>query len=521
MKFVSDPKIARKISLMQQRVRWKHPLVHQLGIDQTQLSLAPSIDENATFKFCVIGDSGNGQHYGDSPQRRISQLMQSTIEDAKFVLHTGDVVYLVGSSEQYPENFIQPYREFLVGGDQAQRIIYDQMVFNQPCLPVPGNHDYYDLPIAYGLLSRLLWPLRQAFRYYIDLDVGWHGSHSGDAYARAFLDYLKTIPESDLKLHLEKHYTAETSTGKGLVYQPGQFTRLPNRYYRFRYGGIDFFALDSNTFNAPLPLDSQAKWQVKCQSLSKLRDQYRQQRDECISQIQVLDREPEDFDEQDRLDELLGQVEQLEEAIRDIEMQLDPSTNNVEIDFEQMEWLHQGLLESCRDSSVRGRILYFHHPPYVTEATKWDQGQTLAVRHYLRTVFDRVAEALDVKASTASIVDLVLCGHAHCFEHLQTLDTGHADRHTQWVICGGSGFSLRRQRREGNLLQEAVGQELRDVAISRCFLGKSGQGLNKKRAYSCLEVEILAGESLDFRLKPHIAEYHQKQWSTYAVDLAV
>jgi hypothetical protein len=133
------------------------------------------------------------------------------------------------------------------------------MVFNRPFLPVLGNHDYYDLPIAYGVLSQLLRPLRQAFRYQIDLDVGWHGSYQGDAYARAFLDYLKDIPESELQQHLKRHYTVQTSTGKGLNYQPGTFTRLPNRYYRFRYGGIDFFALDSNTFNAPLPLESSAR----------------------------------------------------------------------------------------------------------------------------------------------------------------------------------------------------------------------------------------------------------------------
>jgi hypothetical protein len=36
-----------------------------------------------------------------------------------------------------------------------------------------------------------------------------------------------------------------------LEYQPGSYTRLPNRYYHFRYGRAEFFALDSNTLLEP------------------------------------------------------------------------------------------------------------------------------------------------------------------------------------------------------------------------------------------------------------------------------
>src|SRR5690606_17643939 len=36
-------------------------------------------------------------------------------------------------------------------------------------------------------------------------------------------------------------------------YRPGSHTRLPNRYYRFRHGTVDFFALDSNTLDSPPP----------------------------------------------------------------------------------------------------------------------------------------------------------------------------------------------------------------------------------------------------------------------------
>ncbi|WP_373542810.1 metallophosphoesterase [Chamaesiphon sp.] len=524
MKLVSDPTIERKIAKMHERMRWHHPLFQQLGIDRTRLEIDDDLDPAQGFTFCVLGDSGNGVHQRDSPQRRVAKLMIESAPTAKFILHTGDVVYLVGSSEQYPENFIRPYQELLVGGDRnLEQIRYDSMVFNRPFLPVLGNHDYYDLPIVYGVLSQLLRPLRQAFRYSIDLDVGWHGSYQGDAYARAFLDYLQEIPESELQQHLERHYTVPTSTGKGLNYQPGKFTRIPNRYYRFRYGGIDFFALDSNTFNAPLPIESSAQGERHRQTLLADLDRLQAERERYLQIIQNLDPQaaaqptpaaPES------LDELLGRIEHLEESIRDLEKQLDPNTVHEQIDFEQLEWLERGLIESWQDPAVRGRMIYFHHPPYVTEATKWHQGQTLAVRHYLRQVFDRVELKLTKLIANRPLVDLVLSGHAHCFEYLETLDTGHADRGIKWAICGGSGFSLRRQRAEGNVLQERIDGQLRDVAVSHQFIGKTGRGALKKHPYSFLQVDVLPGSTLKFKLKPQVAEYHQLQWQYYPSELA-
>jgi Calcineurin-like phosphoesterase len=523
MNLVSDPPIARKIAKMQERMRWNHPLFQQLGIDRTQLVLDDGSDPQQGFTFCVLGDSGNGVHRHDSPQRCVAELMMRSTPSAKFILHTGDVVYQVGSSEQYPENFIRPYRELLVGGDRhPEQICYDSMVFNRPFLPVLGNHDYYDLPLIYGMLSQLLRPLRQAVRDRLDLDLGWHGSYQGDAYARAFLDYLKDIPESELQQHLEQHYTAQTSTGKGLCYQPGQFTRLPNRYYRFRYRGIDFFALDSNTFNAPLPIESSKRGDLHRQTLLADLDRFQTERDEHLRVMHNLDPdratqpklgEPEFFEE------LIGKVEQIEESIRDLEKQLDPNTVHEQIDFEQLEWLERGLIESWQDKTVRGRMIYFHHPPYVTEATKWHQGQTLAVRHYLRSVFDRVELEVKQLIDRRPLVDLVLSGHAHCFEYLETLATNHADRGIKWVICGGSGFSLRRQRSEGNILQERIDGQLQDVAVSHQFIGKTGRGENKQHPYSFLQVDVLPGHVLKFRLKPQVAEYHHLQWKYYTSEL--
>jgi len=93
-----------------------------------------------------------------------------------FHLHTGDVIYMVGSSE-YPKNFIEPYREFI--GEKPERIAYKQMNFTLPILPVPGNHDYYDLPFLYGLMAQTTLPLRRLLQFKLDLDIGWHGSYQG------------------------------------------------------------------------------------------------------------------------------------------------------------------------------------------------------------------------------------------------------------------------------------------------------------------------------------------------------
>ena len=110
----------------------------------------------------------------------------------------------------------------------------------------------------------------------------------------------------------------------------------------------------------------------------------------------------------------------------------------------------------------------------MTEATKWFQGQTLAVRHHLRNVLDAVQTEVGDLAQGQPLLNLVLCGHAHCFEYLRTEDTGHGDAHIPWVICGGSGYSLRRQRPEGPELREPMDGQERLVATSKLFFRTDG-----------------------------------------------
>jgi Calcineurin-like phosphoesterase len=523
VQFVSDPPISIKISKMKQRVRWLDSLILQRKVDQTQFVLDDGWDNNPEFSFLVIGDTGSGPERTYNPQRLVAEQMLSHIDTCRFVLHTGDVIYLAGSSEYYLDNFIKPYKEFLVGGDQPQRIAYNQMVFKFPIFPVLGNHDYYDLPLIHGFITGLTLPLRRLFKYRLDFDLGWHGSYQGKAYAQAFLDYLCQFRgREDLAHHLDRHYTAKTDRGWCLCYQPGIFTRLPNRYYTFRYGGIDFFALDSNTFNAPQPLPDTQAGETYRRVLEMRRINLEQQKLQMLEMSEKLN--PDLPENADQLNDLHTKLEQIEEVNIDINKQLEahqPPT----IDLEQLDWLRQQLIDSWHTEEVRGRIIFFHHPPYVTEATKWQQAQTLAVRYHLRQVLDEVAKAIGALPGARPIVDLVLNGHAHCLEYIRTLATGHADSNLNWIVCGGSGFSLRRQREEGSELFETVadseGTHTRLVARSHLFVGRNGHGSQKRRPYSFLRIDVQTGTPPRFVVRPYVVERFQQQWSTYQLESLV
>jgi hypothetical protein len=514
MRFVSDPATSLKIQKMQERVRWRTPKIIDRGIDQTRLEIDDPQEENA-FSFLVIGDSGSGRHPGHSPQRRIAEQMLLHRDECRFVLHTGDVVYLVGSSEFYPQNFIEPYREFLVGGDTPKKISFDQMVFNFPFLPVLGNHDYYDLPAFYGVLAQVSYPVRRLLRSRIDFDIRFHGSYQGKAFSQAFIDMLSVAEQQGNMIeHLDRHYSAKTSTGRCLKYEPGSFTRLPNRYYTFRYGGIDFFALDSNTINEPIPLSTDQQGQEDRQKLIDRQNEIEQEMQQLIAEVAKLDvSKPE---QSDQADDIRVKLQQLEEIQLDIEKQLN-AESSFATDYEQLDWLRDRLIQSWRSPEVRGRVVYFHHPPYVTEATKWYQAQTFAVRYRLRQVLDDVARQIDPKGRP--IVDLVLNGHAHCFEYLRTVDTGHADSNMNWIVCGGSGYSLRRQREEGTEITEQFdSSEERIVAKSQLFVGRAGQGTQKHRPYSFLRIDVTPDDPVKFVLRPYVSEWSRRRWHDHALD---
>ena len=322
------------------------------------------------------------------------------------------------------------------------------------------------------------------------------------------MDCLINLEPNQLRSHLDKHYTA--NNGTCLRYVPGEFTRLPNRYYSFRYGGIDFFALDSNTFNAPQPIAKGEAGLKYREQLNMRQVALEKERLALLEKAARLD--SNDPDQAEQIGDLSGEAEQLEEEIRDISKQLSPAPADNTNDTEQLNWLRDQLVASWQDPTCRGRLLYFHHPPYVTEATKWSQAQTLAVRQNLRQVLNEVKQALNGLPGHRPLVDLIINGHAHCLEYLRTANSELADANIPCLVCGGSGYSLRRQRSNGPEVFEIVEGTSQQVATSHLFIGRNGQGSQKRRPYSCLRIDVKAGDPPKFIVKPVIVEKFQHKW---------
>lgn len=199
----------------------------------------PALPDPERFTFLAFGDTGDSAGMGsrESPQDAVARFLAQdaalpgSTGAGQFVLHTGDVVYMTGERRLYDRNFRRPYADFLTPESTV-----DNLTFRIPFLPVPGNHDYYDFSGWGAWLSRV--PLigrgiAALARELFSMQVPQGGSDMGAAYMQAFVD-----PESE-------------KNGDG--YRLGTHTRLPNRYYRFRAGSVDFFALDSNTLEAPPP----------------------------------------------------------------------------------------------------------------------------------------------------------------------------------------------------------------------------------------------------------------------------
>lgn len=201
----------------------------------------PSLDVPDDWSFLVLGDSGDSDFSGgeESPQEAVARIMAEDSAAPGFngpgrlILHTGDVVYMTGEFRLYDVNFRRPYAAFLTPESTPENLC-----FEIPFLPVPGNHDYYDP----GLLVRWMSGLpilgagvRTVMRQFFSFSLPEGGSNQGEAYMRAFVH-----PDAQRLL-------------SPLMYQPREQTRLPNRYYRFTCGNVDFFALDSNTLDAPAP----------------------------------------------------------------------------------------------------------------------------------------------------------------------------------------------------------------------------------------------------------------------------
>ncbi|MGD1900497.1 MAG: metallophosphoesterase family protein [Phormidesmis sp.] len=424
----------------------KKRLQHE--IDQTCLAIADApVGHDVSFSFLVLGDTDAGEassrkaaFSSNAFSWQFAEQVMAHLGENRFLLHVGDVAYPSGSYENYLKYFLSPYRGLLTQLPSSPFYSSDEITFNRPLLPVPGNHDYASTRASTKLLPRALRRLCDRLRSF-GIDWGHYGGAGGEAYAQTFLDDLSKLSPAQLDQHLKAHYTASeyvasdyaasdcTPSGISghqktcLDYRPGLFTRLPNRYYRFRYGGVDFFALDSNT------------WKT--------------------------------------------------------------TPTAADFDQAQLDWLEQSLIHSWADPEVVGRVVYLHHSPYTTESFYWQQLETLWVRRHLRNVFERVAVSRrETKECIGNppIVDLVLSGHAHCLEHLKTTQTGLGDAQIDWVVCGGSGAGLRRQR-SGNIdILENVtyqGQSCTEVvARSQLYAGKHGLGIKEQNFHSFIRVDV-------------------------------
>lgn len=78
-------------------------------------------EENCNaFRFAALGDSGGGGGF----QLRVEWCMRQ--HDPDLIIHTGDLVYLVGAKSEYPFKFFGPY---------------GKLIPDVPFYPVLGNHD--------------------------------------------------------------------------------------------------------------------------------------------------------------------------------------------------------------------------------------------------------------------------------------------------------------------------------------------------------------------------------------------
>ncbi|NET71958.1 MAG: metallophosphoesterase, partial [Sphaerospermopsis sp. SIO1G2] len=106
----------------------------------------------------------------------------------------------------------------------------------------------------------------------------------------------------------------------------------------------------------------------------------------------------------------------------------------------------------------------------------------------------------------------------HCLEHLKTVNTGYADAQINYIVCGGSGRRPRRQRKEGTELMETFSDNTYKVADSLLYVGRSGQGDEKRKPYSCVRVDVKSGYPAKFVITPLVTEYIDGKWCDRSLE---
>ncbi|MFJ2901701.1 metallophosphoesterase family protein [Streptomyces sp. NPDC087212] len=80
-------------------------------------------EETDRFSFMVIGDTGEG----DEPQYAVVPGFLKVSQDTDFAVVASDVIYPVGSADDYDGKFFRPYQDY-----------------RAPLYAIPGNHDWYE-----------------------------------------------------------------------------------------------------------------------------------------------------------------------------------------------------------------------------------------------------------------------------------------------------------------------------------------------------------------------------------------
>ncbi|MET9117390.1 metallophosphoesterase [Streptomyces longwoodensis] len=80
-------------------------------------------DDPDRFSFMVLGDTGEG----DEPQYAVVPGFLTVGQNTAFAVIASDVIYPVGSADDYDTKFFRPYRDYPA-----------------PIYAVPGNHDWYE-----------------------------------------------------------------------------------------------------------------------------------------------------------------------------------------------------------------------------------------------------------------------------------------------------------------------------------------------------------------------------------------
>lgn len=423
-----------------------------------------------TFSFLAVGDSGaGGERKSGSkgkearPKFQVADVMNTESEDCDFVLHLGDVVYLSGSKEGYPDRVIGPYRRWLQRGTDHE---YDDMVFTKPFLPLYGNHDYFDIDKAVPILGKIAGKVRK--------DVGT-GSDNGRVFQEAFMD-LKTDPVAG-----------------ALPYVTGERTRIPNRYYWFTHGSCAFIALDSNTLDTiekPVNRDDLKQKLEDAEKLAKILEE----------QVEGVGRqiEKEEINEDDgevRLYILVSELAEEHKKIAMLDKYLD--VRKEDYDKDQLAWLEHVLQHP--DVRDKWKIVYMHHQLYTSETSHNDDPESDGLRRNLRRLF------------VDHGVHLVLSGHSHCFEWVmravpfegvtdEEVRLARDEQRICYIVSGGGGRELRPSILDAAILgekfsdEEIVEQQRQfiDVAESKAYssLFPKGDDPEGHHQFHFLRIEV-------------------------------